>query len=62
MIPIVGKLYTYTRDGRQVKVVQVIEKTLRVEIVDESGWNPFFVNFSELSELSFNELKESKLI
>lgn len=44
---ILGKEYIYKRDKRVVKVVQINEKTRRVEVIC-GEWNPFWINFSEL--------------
>lgn len=45
----VGEKYSYT-DGREVTVVQVIEKTKRAE-VKSGNWNPFWVDYDELKPI-----------
>ncbi len=59
MTPKIGELYKYKRDGRIVKVVQVIEKTNRVEVII-GCWNPFWLNFNNLECLSISILNHKK--
>ncbi len=48
-LPLDGYFYNY-KDGRKVKVIQVIIKTRRAEVII-GEWNPFWVNFTDLSNL-----------
>ncbi len=57
-IPIVGNEYVFTNDGRVVRVTIVQLKTERVEVII-GDWNPFWINFSDLKEIT-NENRDSK--
>lgn len=44
---VVGNYYYY-KDGREVKVIQLVDKLKRAEVII-GEWNPFWVNYSDLT-------------
>ena len=47
----IGGFYKYKRDGRIVKITQIIYKTKRVEVII-GDWNPFWLNFDDLEKIN----------